>query len=79
MPLREFIDSRGHSWRVWETRPTSGNVRPELADGWLTFEREAIRKRVTPIPEGWAELPEDELRLLCANARVERLRRRVAE
>jgi hypothetical protein len=84
MPLREFTDSRGHAWRVWETRPTTDNVRPQLAGGWLTFERESVeresvRRRVAPIPESWAEMPDDELRLLCVNARPERPRRRVAE
>jgi hypothetical protein len=79
MALREFTDARGNPWRVWDTRPTTGNVRPHLTEGWLTFEHEGTRKRVAPIPDGWTELPGDELRLLCANARPERSRRRAAE
>ena len=79
MPRREFTDHRGHAWRVWDTRPSGDNVRPELDAGWLIFEREAVRKRLAPIPEGWAELPDDALRLLCATAPPDRRWRPRAE
>ena len=78
MALREFTDRRGNSWRVWETRPTTDNVRPELQDGWLTFEQGETRRRLAPIPERWAECSELELRRLCTAAQPERARRREA-
>jgi hypothetical protein len=60
---------------VWETRPTSDNVRPELRGGWLTFEQGDARRRLAPIPDGWADLPDPELRRLCSAAQQERPRR----
>lgn len=79
MALREFTDRRGNSWRVWATRPATGNVRPELQDGWLTFEQGETRRRLAPIPEGWAECSELELHRLCAIAAPERTRRRASD
>jgi hypothetical protein len=75
MALREFTDHRGNTWRVWETRPASDNVRPELLGGWLTFEQGEARRRLAPIPERWAECSELELRRLCSAATLDRRRR----
>jgi len=81
MALREFSDSRGRLWRVWEVRapeaaPVGGGagqlrVRGEYQAGWLAFECEAIaaRRRLVPIPEGWADGSEEQLRRWCADAR----------
>ena len=77
MALREFQDSKGNPWRVWDTLPQTGRVREEYQRGWLTFEQgeqASSRKRLAPIPAGWAELPESELRRLCVEAKAERPR-----
>jgi hypothetical protein len=37
-------------------------VGPELARGWLAFEAEGVRRRYTPVPEGWSEASEADLR-----------------
>jgi hypothetical protein len=86
MPLREFTDRTGATWRVWETRPVGARlaVRPEFVDGWLTFENatgsaDVTRRRLAPIPTGWAELPDLELRRLCLDAHPERARTRMTE
>jgi hypothetical protein len=79
MALREFMDGRGKSWRVWDTRPRGGTVREDYRDGWLTFEQGVARRRLVPIPDGWAELSDEALRELCVAARPERSRRRLAE
>ena len=34
---------------------------PEWAHGWLCFESGRDRLRLTPVPEGWETLPEDDL------------------
>jgi hypothetical protein len=39
-----------------------------MANGWLTFESRTERRRVAPIPEGWATMDEEALRALLANA-----------
>ena len=68
MALREFTDATGSTWRVWETRPIGRTLGPEFWHGWLVFAHGAVRRRLVPIPEGWAELPEGELRRLCLEA-----------
>jgi hypothetical protein len=86
MPLREFTDKTGATWRVWETRPTGTRlaVRPEFVDGWLTFElgtgtADGTRRRLAPIPTDWAERSHLELRRLCLDAHPERPRTRLPE
>lgn len=62
MPYREFVDAAGTAWRVWDTRPHSAaNVRARYADGWLSFECDTERRRLCPIPGGWADAGEEEL------------------
>ncbi|HWK90514.1 MAG TPA: hypothetical protein VNP72_11065, partial [Longimicrobium sp.] len=54
MAYREFEDANGVQWKAWDTVPSSGaNVRARYARGWLTFESEIERRRVSPIPDGW--------------------------
>jgi len=55
MPIKEFTDPDGVSWRVWATNPTRGNVRPHFAAGWLTFESADERRRLAPVPAGWED------------------------
>src|SRR5215210_2723376 len=38
--------------------------------GWLTFESLDEKRRLTPIPQGWEELSQEELRALCQHARI---------
>lgn len=70
MAIREFADSQGVRWRVWATNPLRGNVRPQFASGWLTFECPAERRRLAPIPELWADAGDDDLRGFLAGAVV---------
>lgn len=42
---------------------------PDLATGWLAFECPTEKRRLTPIPQKWEEMPEAELRRLCDEAR----------
>jgi hypothetical protein len=59
----------GVRWEVWEVhlRENGGrrSVDPQLAEGWLTFESAAEKRRLAPIPEGWADLDEETLVTLC--------------
>jgi hypothetical protein len=73
MAYLEFQDSAGLTWRVWDTYPS----RPEVIDtawrdGWLTFECGAVRRRLTPIPNGWAEAEPPRLELMCKVAEPSR-------
>jgi hypothetical protein len=62
----------GQRWEVWEVRlgERGGrrSVHPELTEGWLTFESEAVKRRLAPIPEGWADLDDETLARLCESA-----------
>lgn len=66
MAVREFVDSSGVKWRVWNTRPSRGEMLSgEFEHGWLTFESATSLRRCTPIPSGWETAPPDRLELLC--------------
>jgi hypothetical protein len=70
---RIFDDIRGKRWHVYAVHPSIATAErvalPEgFRDGWLTFESADEMRRVAPIPEGWEELPIDDLRQLCYKA-----------
>lgn len=63
MALRDFDDSAGRAWRVWDV--TAEVIHPatrgedymrDYLDGWLAFESaDGLAKcRLTPIPKDWA-------------------------
>ena len=74
MAYREFVDSSGHSWRVWSTVPSMGSkLRGGFDQGWLTFERIDADKtlplrRLVPLPTEWESVPDDRLELMCRSA-----------
>ena len=73
MPIREFTDSAGVTWRVWQTVPRATSVYDEaLRSGWLTFETAGMRKRLVPIPRKWEEAAPERLELMCRAAEVVR-------
>lgn len=69
MAVREFVDSSGVKWRVWNTRPSRGEMLSgEFEHGWLTFESATALRRCTPIPRDWETAAPDRLELLCRGA-----------
>ena len=69
MAYREFTDREGRTWRAWDTYPQSRSiVTAAFAGGWLCFESDAGKRRLSPIPEGWEEMPTERLRLLLRAA-----------
>jgi hypothetical protein len=73
MPIREFTDSSGVTWRIWSTVPRSPAVYDEkLRGGWLTFESAQGRKRLAPIPRDWEHADPERLELMCRVAEVAR-------
>jgi hypothetical protein len=66
MAVREFVDSQGVTWRVWNTRPSRGEMLSGgYEHGWLTFESGASVRRCTPIPSGWETASSELLESLC--------------
>jgi hypothetical protein len=78
MSLREFRDAAGNEWVVWEVHPRLGDAYAEgrlripemLTDGWLAFRSGQHRRRVTPIPAGWAASNDEALLELLESATV---------
>lgn len=76
---RTFADEAGVQWEAFAVHP-SANVRgrsrlPEpFRYGWLAFDSDREKRRLSPIPDGWASLSVESLRELCD--RAERVRRR---
>ena len=78
MAFREFTDSRGVVWRVWDV--TTEQLHPAtrgedymgyLSDGWLAFESAGERRRMPPpYPRDWTELSIPALEALCRSAPV---------
>lgn len=50
------------------TAPFRSTVPSELGDGWLAFQSLAQKRRYWPIPAGWKDLSDSQLRVLCREA-----------
>lgn len=78
MAVREFTDSRGVEWRVWDVTPahmhpvTRGeDYMADLQDGWLAFESGPEKRRLeAPYPADWIAAPLPVLEELCRRASV---------
>ena len=76
MAVREFTDSRGVEWRVWDVTPahihpvTRGeDYMADLQDGWLAFESGREKRRLeAPYPAQWTTASLSELEELCRRA-----------
>lgn len=77
MAHREFPDTSGKSWEVWDVRPAAVDQERRahapspaagLESGWLAFQCGAERRRLAPIPVGWEQQPADELCALLDRA-----------
>ncbi len=89
MAVREFVDSQGRAWRVWEITPVSvhpqTHVEDYLADcyreGWVVFERvDGVEKRrLCPPPYAWHARDERDLEVLLKRAEIVRPRGVVRE
>jgi hypothetical protein len=80
MAVREFTDSSGREWRVWDVMPEAIHPQTKTEDylalmyqtGWLVFETKAEdeKRRLADIPTGWSELPPQGLEALLRRAEV---------
>jgi hypothetical protein len=64
----------GAERRTGSDRRTLSQRRITLAEGygrgWLTFESLSEKRRLIPIPSGWEEMSNGELRMLCQKAKA---------
>jgi hypothetical protein len=79
--LREFTDTEGTRWRVWEVNPTihdrplrSGKARGflKVPDAWLCFQSGGDRRRLTPVPRDWDSCDPEMLENFCSQAEAVR-------
>lgn len=76
MAVREFTDSRGVDWQVWDVTPshlhpvTRGeDYMGDLQDGWLAFQSGLDKRRLeAPYPGAWTTMPLTELEALLKRA-----------
>lgn len=72
--MREIRDAAGTEWMVYEVNPTANKWSsiqslPEgYRGGWLCFESATEKRRLTPAPSNWENLPTDTLSRLLGNA-----------
>lgn len=78
MASREFTDSKGIVWRVWDVTPMhlhpvtrAEEYMEPWAGGWLAFESPSEKRRlVAPYPSRWTEFDITQLETLCNAAEV---------
>jgi hypothetical protein len=76
MASREFTDSEGVVWRVWDVTPAhlhpvtrAEEYMEPYAGGWLTFESPFEKRRLpAPYPPRWAQYDLAQLEVLCRAA-----------
>jgi hypothetical protein len=70
--MRTFHDSSGTEWTVFEVRREPGRDVGYLPQGfnrgWLCFECSTSKRRLTPVPDGWARLSNTQMELLLRQA-----------
>ena len=80
MSLREFHDSEGRPWRVWDVAPDQFHAATNwedylqgYIDGWLVFEAVdgSERCRLYPIPSGWETSSDERLEELRRSAKTD--------
>ena len=77
MASREFTDTKGVVWRVWDVRPThlhpatrGEDYMENFADGWLAFDSATGKRRLpAPYPVRWPEYDLRALEALCRAAK----------
>ena len=74
--MREFTDMQGTRWLVYPVGTSAHGVeasRRYLPDdyrqGWLAFESGERKLRLAPIPAGWGDMTDAQLRALLGQAR----------
>jgi hypothetical protein len=76
MAAREFTDSWGTTWRVWDVTPDvmhpitrAEDFMTKLHDGWLAFESATEKRRLpAPYPHDWPDYTLAQLEALCQRA-----------
>ena len=72
--MKNFKDTAGTEWMVFEVR-RQGNEEDNWAylprgfrAGWLCFESDAGKRRLSPVPDGWKSLDSSDLERMMRRA-----------
>ena len=77
MAVRDFVDLKGVTWKVWPVTPHS--IQPKTAvedylgdygEGWLCFESPNERRRLAHYPPDWDKMQDKDLCKLLSKAAV---------
>ena len=71
--MRTFRDGAGIEWTVFEVRRSSEEsnwayLPRGFRSGWLCFESSAGKRRLSPVPDGWKLLEENDLERMLRRA-----------
>jgi len=71
--MRTFRDGAGLEWTVFEVRRSSEEsnwayLPRGFRSGWLCFESSAGKRRLSPVPDGWKLLEENDLERMLRRA-----------
>ena len=72
--MRILTDSTGVEWTVFEVKRQSmttdrwSYLPEEFGDGWLCFESDLSKRRLTPVPPHWREFGDDQLERMLGKA-----------
>jgi hypothetical protein len=73
--MRVFADLDGRDWTVFEVKKQGGRAErwtylpEEFGEGWLCFESDISKRRLTPIPPRWREFSDTQLAGLLKEAK----------
>jgi hypothetical protein len=72
--MRNFTDTAGTEWMVFEVRRQENEehnwayLPRGFRAGWLCFESDAGKRRLSPVPDGWKSLDSSELERMLRRA-----------
>lgn len=72
--MRNFTDADGTEWTVFEVRRQTQDgdkwayLPRGFRSGWLCFESVAGKRRLSPVPDGWNLLHEEDLERMLGRA-----------
>ena len=71
--MRTFRDGAGIEWTVFEVRRSNEEsnwayLPRGFRSGWLCFESSAGKRRLSPVPDGWKMLEENDLERMLKRA-----------
>jgi hypothetical protein len=82
--MRTVTDSARRAWTIFEVKRSAGGdqwtyLPAQFGNGWLCFESDVAKRRLTPVPSGWSRMSDAELLGLLKKAQPVVRARAVAE